>query len=237
VSEITPGREARLLVVDDEPQIIRFLRPSLSAAGYAVQVAATGSEALKLAAISSPDVIILDLGLPDLDGKEVIRRLRVHSNVPVIVLSARHREEEKVAALDLGADDYVNKPFAVGELMARIRASLRHRALSVNETTQPLEYHGLKLDQQTRRVTMDEQLVHLTPKEFELLHLLMRNAGRILTHRQILTSVWGPAHAQDTQYLRVFIGQLRQKLESGSVRTRLIETEPSVDYRFNLDLS
>jgi two-component system KDP operon response regulator KdpE len=227
VSEITPGREARLLVVDDEPQIICFLRPSLTAAGYTVQVAATGSEALKLAAISSPDVVILDLGLPDMDDKEVIRRLRGHTNVPVIVLCARHREEEKVAALDLGADDYVNKPFGVGELMARIRASLRHRCARISRA------EAL----QTRRVTVGEQLVHLTPKEFELLQLLMRNAGRVLTHRQILTSVWGPAHAQDTQYLRVFIGQLRQKLESGSFRTRLIETEPGVGYRFQLDPS
>jgi two-component system KDP operon response regulator KdpE len=234
LSEITQGREARVLVVDDEPQIIRFLKPGLSAAGYTVEAAATGAEALKLAALIPPDVVILDLGLPDIDGKEVIRQLRGRTNVPVIVLSARDRESEKIAALDLGADDYVNKPFGIGELMARIRASLRHRALSGNEVTQVLDIHGLRLDCQTRRVTKDGRQVHLTPKEFELLHLLMRHAGRVLTHRQILTSVWGPVHAQDTQYLRVFIGQLRQKLEPD--QPMLIETEPGIGYRFSLDL-
>jgi two-component system KDP operon response regulator KdpE len=220
----------RILVVDDEPQIQRFLRPSLTAAGYEVVVATNGRDALKAAATASPDAVVLDLGLPDMDGKDVIRELRAWSKVPIIVLSARDREAEKVAALDLGADDYVNKPFGIGELMARLRAALRHAAQTAGQATK-LRTGGLIVDTLAHTVTREGEPVRLTPKEFDLLALLVRNAGRVVTHRQILTSVWGPAHSQDLQYLRVFIGQLRQKLEPNPDEPHLISTEPGVGYR------
>jgi len=233
-----PPADARVLVVDDEAQIIRFLRPSLTAAGYAVETAGTGAEALRLAATSVPDIIVLDLGLPDMDGKEVIRSLREWSNIPIIVLSARDREAEKIAALDLGADDYVNKPFGIGELMARMRTSLRHhgsaRELTAKATAK-LRSNGLELDADERAVLRNGEPIRLTPKEFDLLQLLMRNAARVLTHRQILTAVWGPAHTEDTQYLRVFIGQLRQKLETDPGEPKLILTETGIGYRFASD--
>jgi two-component system, OmpR family, KDP operon response regulator KdpE len=230
-----PTVDPLVLVVDDEAQIIRFLKPSLTAAGYRVETAATGTEALKLAATSAPSIIVLDLGLPDMDGKDVIRKLRKWSDVPILVLSARDREAEKIAALDLGADDYVNKPFGIGELMARMRTSLRHHARARDEAataTGNLSVHGLELNIREHCVLRSGELVKLTPKEFDLLHLLLRNSGRVLTHRQILTAVWGPAHTEDTQYLRVFIGQLRQKLEPDPGDPKLIQTEPGIGYRF-----
>lgn len=219
----------RILVVDDEPQIQRFLRPSLSAAGYEVVLAGTGREALKLAATASPDAVVLDLGLPDMDGKEVIAGLRSWSKVPIIVLSARDREAEKIAALDLGADDYVNKPFGIGELTARLRAALRHAAKMPSPSQ--VRAGSVLVDIAAHRVTRGGETVRLTPKEFELLVLLVRNAGRVVTHRQLLMSVWGPAHGEDLQYLRVFIGQLRQKLESEPDQPKLILTEPGIGYR------
>jgi two-component system, OmpR family, KDP operon response regulator KdpE len=234
-----PTVDAHVLIVDDEAQIIRFLKPSLAAAGYSVDTAATGAEALKLAATAAPSIVILDLGLPDIDGKEVIRKLREWSDVPIIVLSARDRETEKIAALDLGADDYVNKPFSIGELMARMRTSLRHHAKTRDRAvtaTANLSVHDLELDVREHTVLRSGEPVKLTPKEFDLLHLLLRNAGRVLTHRQILTAVWGPAHTQDTQYLRVFIGQLRQKLETDPGDPKLIQTEPGIGYRFAPEL-
>ena len=221
----------RILVVDDEPQIQRFLRPSLTAAGYEVVAAANGRDALKAAATASPDAVVLDLGLPDMDGKDVIRELRAWSKVPIIVLSARDREAEKIAALDLGADDYVNKPFGIGELMARLRAALRHAAQTAGQATK-LRTGGLIVDTLAHTVTREGEPVRLTPKEFDLLALLVRNAGRVVTHRQILTSVWGPAHTEDLQYLRVFIGQLRKKIESEPSKPRYIVTEPWIGYRF-----
>lgn len=223
----------RILVVDDEPQILRFLKPSLTAAGYDVISAATGAEALKLAALKAPDAILLDLGLPDMDGKDVLRDLRAWSTTPVIVLSARDREAEKIAALDLGADDYVNKPFGIGELTARLRTALRHAAQARSETTR-YAAGGLVVDIDAHSVTLDGKPIKLTPKEFDLLAILVRNAGRIVTHRQILTAVWGPAHAEDLQYLRVFIGQLRHKLEPGTTSHDLILTEPGIGYRMNM---
>lgn len=218
----------RILVVDDEPQILRFLKPSLTAAGYEVLTAESAAEALKLTALKSPDVILLDLGLPDRDGKDVIRELRTWTATPIIVVSARDREAEKIDAFDLGADDYVNKPFGIGELTARLRAALRHAAQGKGETSR-LVSGPLVVDLAAHVVTFDGAAVKLTPKEFELLAILVRNAGRIVTHRQILTAVWGPAHTEDLQYLRVFIGQLRQKL-GGSASNIL--TEPGVGYRF-----
>lgn len=219
----------RILVVDDEPQILRFLRPSLTAAGYDVVTEETGAAALMAAATSAPDAILLDLGLPDMDGKEVISKLRGWSKTPIIVISARDREAEKIAALDLGADDYVDKPFGIGELLARLRAALRHAAGHSSELA-VFEAGDLIVDLPAHAVSRGGKNVKLTPKEFELLALLVRNAGRVVTHRQILTSVWGPAHAQDVQYLRVFIGQLRQKLARDGAPDA-IETEPGIGYR------
>ena len=221
----------RILIVDDEPQIQRFLRPSLIATGYDVVAAGTGAEALRRVASDGPRLVILDLGLPDMDGKDVLADIRRRSDVPVIVLSARDREAEKIAALDLGADDYVNKPFAIGELLARIRSALRRRTLVA--TPPPVHYRVGKvaLDTGSHQVRRGDAIVHLTPKEFDLLLMLVRYAGRVVTHRQILTEVWGPAHGADTQYLRVFIGQLRQKLEDNPAIPTLILTEPGIGYR------
>lgn len=220
----------RVLVVDDEPQIQRFLKPSLGAAGYEVIAAVNGAEALKAAATQAPDVILLDLGLPDIDGKDVIAELRTWSKVPIVVLSARDREAEKIAALDLGADDYVNKPFGIGELMARLRTALRHATQSAGEVSKVIS-GDLVIDVAAHSVTRADKPIKLTPKEFELLAILARNAERVVTHRQILTAVWGPAHTEDLQYLRVFIGQLRQKLKGGTGDLDLIQTEAGIGYR------
>lgn len=226
---------ANILVVDDEPQIQRFLKPALTAAGYGVVEAGTGNEALKAVATAAPDLIILDLGLPDMDGKEVIANLRGWSDIPIIILSARDRENEKIAALDLGADDYVEKPFGIGELTARIRNALRHRGQKAD--TMPSIFHtdGLVLDVVKRTVTRGDQPIRLTPKEYDLLTLLARHAGRVVTHKTLLTSVWGPAHGDDLHYLRVFIGQLRQKIEQNPVNPAIIRTEPGVGYRLVAD--
>lgn len=224
---------ARILVVDDEPQILRFLRPALEAADYEMIEADTGSEALRRAATLAPDVVILDLGLPDMDGKEVVTRLRAFSEVPVIILSARDRETEKIAALDLGADDYVEKPFRIGELLARIRTALRHRGRT-DRPVDRIESAGLVVDFLHRRVERNGEPIRLTPKEYDLLSILARNAGKVLTHRALLSAVWGPAHVEDTQYLRVFIGQLRAKIEANPENPALILTEPGVGYRFGV---
>jgi two-component system KDP operon response regulator KdpE len=221
----------RVLVVDDEPQIVRFLRPALEASGYEVLHAGAGREALRLIANSAPDIIVLDLGLPDMDGKEVLVEARKFTTAPILVLSARDRETEKIAALDLGADDYVEKPFAIGELLARLRTALRHRAGGETQPTR-VEVEGLVVDMDKRRVTRDGAAVKLTPKEYDLLCVLARHAGRVVTHGQILTSVWGPAHKDDTQYLRVFIGQLRAKIERDPATPTIIRTEAGIGYRF-----
>ena len=220
-----------ILVVDDEPQILRFLKPALTASGYNVQHAATGREALRMIATLAPDLVVLDLGLPDIDGKEVLRQARGFYSAPIVVLSARDREAEKIEALDLGADDYVEKPFAIGELLARLRTALRHRNGGAVET-QLVEAGGVSVDFVKRRVTKGGALVRLTPREYDLLGVLARHAGRVLTHGQILTAVWGPAHKEDTQYLRVFIGQLRAKLEADPAAPKLIRTESGIGYRF-----
>ncbi len=220
----------RILVVDDEIPIQRFLKPALSASGYEAIFAETGREALRMVATAAPDLVVLDLGLPDLDGKEVLAEIRRFSAVPVIVLSARDRETEKIAALDLGADDYVEKPFAIGELMARIRTALRHAAKGRVEP-QTYEAGGLVVDLDRRMVTRDGRQLKLTPKEYELLALLVHHAGRVITHRQILATVWGPAHVDDAQYLRVLISQLRGKIEPDASQPRMLLTEPGVGYR------
>jgi two-component system KDP operon response regulator KdpE len=218
---------AKILVIDDEPQIHRFLRPALEAAGYQVERAENAAEGLRLAAARSPDVVLLDLGLPDQDGQAVLAQLRQFSKVPVIILSARDREAEKIAALDNGADDYVEKPFGIGELLARIRAALRHR-LAEQGHDSVFSTGGLELDFSRRLVRVDGEPVTLSPREFALLDLLARNAGKVVTHRQLLVGVWGGAHAEDVQYLRVYIGHLRQKL---GVAGELLTTEPGVGYR------
>jgi two-component system KDP operon response regulator KdpE len=225
---------ARVLVVDDEPQILRFLRASLGASGFEVVEAETGAEALKRAVADAPEIIVLDLGLPDMDGKDVIRSLREWSEIPIIVLSARAREAEKIEALDLGADDYVNKPFGIGELLARLRAALRHR-LRQQGTTPVVTAGDLKIDIARHKATRGEAEIHLTPKEFDLLKLLAQNAGKVVTHRQLLQAVWGPAHLEDTAYLRVFIGQVRRKIDAEGDAASLIENAAGVGYRLRDD--
>jgi len=223
-------RKIRVLVVDDEPAILRFLRPALEANDYEIETTGTVAEATKLVASAPPDIVVLDLGLPDGDGKDVIRRVREWSDVPIIILSARDREIEKIEALDLGADDFVNKPFGVGELLARMRTALRHRMQRKAETP-VLKVGDLEIDSVRHRVGRAGEEVKLTPKEFELLSFLARHAGKVLTHKQILTAVWGPAHTEDTQYLRVYVGHLRQKVEENPDDPKIITTEPGIGYR------
>ena len=219
-----------VLVVDDEATILRFLKPALEANGYEMTTAGSIAEATKRIAADSPDMVLLDLGLPDGDGKDVIRRAREWSDVPIIVLSARERETEKIEALDLGADDYINKPFNVGELLARMRTALRHRMQRKAEIP-VLKVGGLEVDSIRHRATRAGAELKLTPKEFELLSFLGRHAGMVLTHRQILTAVWGPSHTEDTPYLRVHIGHLRQKIEQNPNDPQVIVTESGVGYR------
>jgi two-component system KDP operon response regulator KdpE len=221
----------RILIVDDEPQILRFLRPALTAADYEIIEADNGTQAIQKVATAAPDLVILDLGLPDMDGKEVISRLRGWSDIPIIILSARDRESEKIAALDLGADDYVEKPFGIGELTARIRTALRHR-IRKETGSEKIETNGLMIDFVRRRVELDGAPIRLTPKEHDLLELLARHSGKVVTHKTLLTSVWGPAHGDDLQYLRVFIGQLRAKIERDPANPVLVITEPGIGYRF-----
>lgn len=225
---------ARVLVVDDEPQIQRFLRPALTVCGFDVITADTGRQALQLIASAAPDVAVLDLGLPDMDGREVLLEARLFSKIPIIVLSARDREAEKVMALDAGADDYVEKPFGIGELLARLRVALRHASMAGAEIT-AIRCGGLAVDLVKRLVSRNGKPVKLTPKEYGLLAILARNAGRVVTHRQILASIWGPAHGDDTQYLRVFVGQLRAKVEADPTTPKLILTEPGIGYRLIVD--
>lgn len=221
----------RILVIDDEPQIHRFLTPALEAAGYEPIRADSGEAGLRELARRAPDAVVLDLGLPDMDGKEALERARRFYEGPVLILSARHREMEKIDAFDLGADDYVEKPFSVGELLARLRAVLR-RGPHVEAAPQTVVAGDLEIDLAMRIVRRGGAPVRLSPKEFELLRGLVEASGRVVTHRQLLTAVWGPAHAQDVQYLRVFVGQLRQKLEADPAAPRHFVTEPGVGYRF-----
>jgi two-component system KDP operon response regulator KdpE len=221
---------ARILVVDDEPQIQRFLRPALTAAGFEVETAQTVALACRMAATRAPNLIVLDLGLPDGDGKTVIETVRAFSTVPIIVLSARDRDAEKIAALDLGANDYVEKPFSIGELLARVRVALRHAA-PVQPSASEHRFGEIRLDLVRRQVFVSGRSVHLTPKEFELFTLLANNAGRVVTHQHALNQVWGAGHRDDTQYLRVLVGQLRAKLEMDSSAPCHILTEAGVGYR------
>ncbi|HTO90550.1 MAG TPA: response regulator [Candidatus Sulfotelmatobacter sp.] len=220
-----------VLVVEDDAPIRRFLRAALEANGYRLREALTGKEGLALAATDVPDLVLLDLGLPDIPGLEVVRRLREWSRVPIVVVSARGQEQDKILALDAGADDYVTKPFAMGELLARLRVAFRHRARGESDDEGMIESGELRVDLARRRVTIGDAEVRLTPIEYRLLAELARHAGRVLTHEHLLREVWGPSHVRDHHYLRVYTAQLRQKLEREPARPKLLITEPGVGYR------
>jgi two-component system, OmpR family, KDP operon response regulator KdpE len=221
-----------VLLVEDELPIRKFLGASLASAGYRLEEASTGREALRMASQSPPELVILDLGLPDMDGQEVLTQLREWLAVPVIVLSARDQEQQKILALDHGADDYLTKPFSTGELLARIRAALRHAARVGGESaTTAYEVGDLKVDLATRRVFTGPNEVHLTPIEFKLLTTMIHSAGKVLTHRQLLKEVWGPQQVTETHYLRVFMANLRRKLEVDPAQPRYLLTEQGVGYR------
>ena len=224
-----------VLVVDDHVAIRRFLRAGLESEGYRLCEAGTGADAVAQAATRSPDLVLLDLGLPDLDGFEVVRRLREWSQVPVIVLSARGQESDKVKALDAGADDYVTKPFAMGELLARMRVALRHRAQVAGGGDAVLEAGDVRVDLARREVKRGGVDVKLTPIEFRLLATLSRHPGRVLTHEQLLREVWGPGYTSQHHYLRVYMGQLRHNLEADPARPKLLLTEPGVGYRLRAE--
>jgi two-component system, OmpR family, KDP operon response regulator KdpE len=222
---------SRVLVVDDEPQIRRTLAINLRARGYQVDLAATGEEALKAAADQQPDVVVLDLGLPGIDGLQVIQGLRGWTRVPIIVLSVREREADKVAALDAGADDYVTKPFGFNELLARLRAAVR-RATPADELVPIVQTPDFRVDLAAKQVVRDGREVRLTPTEWQLVELLVRNPGRLVSQRQLLHEVWGPKYRDETNYLRVFIAQIRRKLEPDPAHPRYFITEPGMGYRF-----
>ncbi len=218
-----------ILVVDDEPAIRRFLRTSLGAYGHAIEEAACGEDALKTVAVGHPDLVILDLGLPDMDGVEVTRRLREWTQIPIIVLSVREHENDKIAALDAGADDYLTKPFSIGELMARIRVAVRRSAQP--EDAPIFQAGDLVVDMPHRSVSMRGQPITLTPTEYDILRILVQHAGKVLTHRQLLRAVWGNAYETETHLLRVNVSNLRHKLEADASRPVYILTEPGVGYR------
>ncbi len=222
----------RVLVVDDESAIRRFLRAALSAQGYIVTEAANGREALNAVIASRPDLIILDLGLPDMEGVEITRRLREWSQTPVIILSVREQEADKISALDAGADDYLTKPFSSGELMARIRVAIRRSTMPEGEPV--LQAGDLQIDLSKRIVSVGDKEISLTPTEYDLLRLLMQNAGKVITHRQLLRGVWGPGYETEPHLLRVNISNLRRKIETDPARPRYIVTEPGVGYRMRV---
>ncbi len=226
------NREPRILIVDDELPILRAVTPLLRSRGYEVQSVVTGERALSELEGAQPDLLIVDLGLPGIDGLEVCRRVRERSNVPIIVLSARGSEKDKVAALDLGADDYVTKPFGPDELLARVRACLRRSQSSMEEETGTLVRSDLTIDFERHRVLRGEEEIRLTPKEFELLAFLARYPGKVLTHRTILKAIWGPHAVSEPQYLRVLMASLRKKIETDSSHPKYVLTEPWVGYRF-----
>jgi two-component system KDP operon response regulator KdpE len=221
-----------ILIVDDEPPIRRFLRSSLAAQGYRVVEADSGAAALRQIAETRPDLIVLDLGLPDRDGIDLIREIRQSAETPIVVLSVRDDEKGKVQALDLGASDYVTKPFGTEELLARVRAALRHRLLEQGERP-TFRLKDLEVDLVRRIVTRRQERIHLTPKEYDLLRLLIAHAGKVLTHRQLLREIWGPAHVEDSDYLRSYVRMLRSKIEDDPTQPQLILTEPGVGYRLN----
>jgi two-component system KDP operon response regulator KdpE len=226
-----------ILVIEDEPQMRRFLRVTLQSQGYRLVESALGQEGLMQAATRNPDVILLDLGLPDMDGLEVTKRIREWSETPIIVLSAREQEHDKVRALDAGADDYLTKPFGAGELLARIRVAIRHAAMRKTGQKESMFFLGnLRIDLVKRQVFLNDAEIHLTPIEYKLLSSLIKYAGKVITHTQLLKEVWGPAYASETQYLRVYMAQLRRKLEADPARPRFLINEPGVGYRLKLEV-
>jgi two-component system KDP operon response regulator KdpE len=227
--------DLQILLIEDEPQMRRFLRASLSSSGHVLIEAATGEEGLAAAAAHPPDVILLDLGLPDIDGLEVTQRLRAWTRTPIIVLSARDKEHDKVAALDAGADDYLTKPFSLPELLARIRVAVRHAGVDAAKEESAYDLGELKIDLASRVVTRRGEEIRLTPIEFKLLATLVRNAGRVMTYQQLLKEVWGLRYASQKQYLHVYVGHLRHKLEEDPTRPRFLMTDAGVGYRFKID--
>src|SRR5262245_20347177 len=225
----------RILVADDEPQMGRLLQAGLSARGYEVAIATDGQMALELVLTWQPDILLLDLGLPKVDGLEVCRQVRGWSQLPIIVLTVRDAEDEKVAALDLGADDYLTKPFGMKELLARVRVALRHAGEVPGVEEPTLRFGELLIDRAQRVVTMRDQKIHLTPTEYDLLCVLATHPGKVLTHRMLLSAVWGASYEQDVPTLRVFITQLRHKIERDSAHPTYIRTEPGIGYRFHPD--
>jgi len=232
---VRSGQEVTVLVIEDEPEIRRFLRTTLPAHGFRLVEAASGGEGLMEAKARNPDLILLDLGLPDRDGTEVIRLVREWTATPIIVLSARDQEQMKVEALDQGADDYVTKPFGVSELLARMRTALRHVARVTDAGESVFLVEGLRIDLGRRQVFVAEQEIHLTPIEYKLLTALVRHAGKVLTHRQLLKEVWGPLHLEESHYLRVYMRQLRNKVESDPAHPRYLVTELGVGYRLRME--
>jgi len=220
-----------VLIIDGSSEVLNSLKSVLEANNYGISRASTVGEGLKRIAAESPDVVLLDTALPDSDGKDLIKRVREWSDIPIIVVSADQRESEKIAAFDFGADDYINKPFGVGELLARIRAALRHRTQRKSAEISILRVCDLELDGERHRATRSGARLKFTPREFNLLFFLAKHAGRVLTHKQILTALWGPGHSEDTQYLRVYINQLRRKVEDCPDDPRYILTEPGIGYR------
>jgi len=231
-----PEEKELILLIEDEPQMRRFLRITLQSQGYRLVEVATAQEGLIQATTRNPDVVLLDLGLPDLDGLEVAKRLREWTQTPIIVISAREQELDKVKALDAGADDYLTKPFNAGELLARIRVALRHSSRRNAGPQEPVfVLQNLRVDLSQRQVFVDDEEVHLTPIEYKLLTVLIRHAGKVITHSQLLKEVWGPAHVNEVQYLRVYMTQLRHKLEIDPARPRFLMNEPGIGYRLKYD--
>jgi two-component system KDP operon response regulator KdpE len=225
-----------ILLIEDEPQMRRFLRITLRSQGYRLVESETGNDGLTQAATRNPDVVLLDLGLPDLDGLEVTKRIREWTQTPIIVISARDEEQDKIHALDAGADDYLTKPFNAGELLARIRVAVRHASQRDTEQQEPVfTLDNLRVDLGRRQVFVDEQEVHLTPIEYKLLMVMVRHAGKVITHNQLLKEVWGPAHVNEVQYLRVYMTQLRHKLEADATRPRFLMNEPGIGYRLKYE--
>lgn len=231
-----PEEKELILLIEDEPQMRRFLRITLQSQGYRFVEAATAQEGLMQATTRNPDVVLLDLGLPDLDGLEVTKRLREWSQTPIIVISAREQEQDKVKALDAGADDYLTKPFNASELLARIRVALRHISRQDGDQNSAVfVLRNLRVDLALRQVFINDHEVHLTPIEYKLMTVLVRHAGKVITHTQLLKEVWGPAHVNEVQYLRVYMTQLRHKLESDPARPQFLMNEPGIGYRLKYD--
>ena len=224
--------EPTILIIEDEDSIRKFLRVSLTAEGYKLIESATAQDGLRQAsAAPQPDLIILDLGLPDMDGLEVTRQIRGWSKIPILIVSARGKEQDKVVALDAGADDYLTKPFGIGELLARVRVALRHRSAKQSDLALIFDNGDLHVDLARREVTLAANPIHLTPNQYRLLAILVKYAGRVLTHRQLLKEIWGPDSTQEIHYLRVYMNQLRQKIETDPAQPRYLLTEPGVGYR------